>query len=62
MNGSPVIREEFLRPTAELVAGAGVGSDLLDCVAVAYPVEVGTPNIGVDDGEAPAAGGDLTDE
>ena len=58
----PIVREEFLRPAAELVAGPIVVGDLLDSVAVADPIEVGTPDVRVDNGECPSACGNLTDK
>ena len=43
MNGCPSVREEFLGPSAELVAWSVVSGDFVDSVAVADPVEVGAP-------------------
>ena len=57
-----MVREEFLGPSAQLVAGTAVLRDLLDGIAVADPPKVGAPDVGRDAGEGPATGGDLADE
>jgi hypothetical protein len=41
VDSGPMVGEECLGPTTKLVAGAGVGGDLLDGVAVTNSVEVG---------------------
>ena len=58
----PMISENFLRPAAELVAGSAVCSDLLNGIAIANPVEVGSPNVRINDGEGPTTSGDFADE
>ena len=39
-----------------------VFGNLADSIAVTDPVEVGAPNVGVGDGEGPAAGSGLSDK
>eukprot|EP00977_Amphora_coffeiformis_P017279 scaffold5536_cov186-Amphora_coffeaeformis.AAC.2 len=56
MECGPIVHEEFLGPATELVAGSLLGGNGLDGIAVADPVEVAAPDVGVDDGEAPSAG------
>eukprot|EP00977_Amphora_coffeiformis_P023870 scaffold14635_cov201-Amphora_coffeaeformis.AAC.3 len=62
MDCGPVVHEEFLGPATELVAGSLVGGDGLDGIAIADPVEVAAPDVGVDDGEAPWTGCNFTDK
>eukprot|EP00977_Amphora_coffeiformis_P023454 scaffold13408_cov154-Amphora_coffeaeformis.AAC.2 len=49
-------------PVTELVAGSLVGGNGLDSIAVADPVEVAAPDVGVDDGEAPSTGCNFTNK
>eukprot|EP00977_Amphora_coffeiformis_P003517 scaffold672_cov109-Amphora_coffeaeformis.AAC.1 len=58
----PVVHEEFLGPATGLVAGSLIGGNGLDGIAVADPVEVAAPDVGVDDGETPSAGCNFADE
>ena len=62
VDGGPSVSKKLLRPTAELVTGPRVGGNLLDGVTVADPVEMGAPEVVVDDGEGPASSSDLADE
>ena len=45
MDGCPVVGKEFLCPTAEHVARSIVCSDFVNCIAIADPVKIGTPDI-----------------
>ena len=45
MDGGPIVSEQFLGPSAKLVAGPAVIGDLLDRVTIANPIEVGAPNV-----------------
>eukprot|EP00977_Amphora_coffeiformis_P024068 scaffold15024_cov155-Amphora_coffeaeformis.AAC.2 len=58
----PIIHEELLGPATELVAGSLIGGNGLDGIAVADPVEVAAPDVGVDDGETPSTGCNFADE
>ena len=62
MDGCPVVSEQFLGPSAKLMAGSAVVSDFLDCVAIANPPKVCAPEIRCDAGEGPTAAGDFADE
>eukprot|EP00977_Amphora_coffeiformis_P014203 scaffold3931_cov172-Amphora_coffeaeformis.AAC.4 len=62
MDCGPIVHEEFLGPATELVAGSLIGGNGLDGIAVADPVEVAAPDVGVDDGEAPSTSCNFTDK
>eukprot|EP00977_Amphora_coffeiformis_P026876 scaffold31386_cov84-Amphora_coffeaeformis.AAC.1 len=62
MDCGPMVHEEFLGPATELVAGSLIGGNGLDGVAVADPVEVAAPDVGVDDVETPSTGCNFANE
>ena len=62
VDSGPSVGQQFLSPTAELVTGAGVFSDLLDGIAVANPVKVRAPQVGVDNAESPPASSNFTNK
>ena len=62
MDSGPVVCEQFLGPSAELVAWPAVIGDFLDRVAIADPVEMGAPDVGLYARESPATSGNLADE
>ena len=62
MDGCPGVGKELLSPAAQLVAGSVIGRNFLDSVAIANPIEVAAPYVGVYNGEGPSACGDFADE
>lgn len=62
VDGCPSVSHEFLGPSSQLVARSGACGHLLDSVAITDPVEMAAPDVGVDEGEGPAASGYFADE
>lgn len=62
MDSGPMVGKEFLGPSAKLVARGTVSGNLPDCVAIADPVEMGAPKIGVEGRKSPAAASYFTNK
>lgn len=62
VDGGEVVSEEFLTEAPNLVEFAGVFEDFFEGAAIAYDVEVGSPEVASTARNGPAATADFTNE